>query len=136
MTMIIIITPAQVYIKAKETVFDKGVFAGKSFKAGELIEVCSVVEFPSPDKIKGLPKKFEKILFKWRLLTDGANVEKYCFVLGNAGLYKDDFESFNVQCKADENKGILGFFATRDIAKDEELVMSSRWRVKVENLST
>lgn len=132
--MTVIITPPQVYVKDKETVFDKGVFAAKAFKAGELIEVCAVVETPLLDKVKGLPKKFDKILFKWRFLTDGADVEKYCFVLGNAGLYKGDFEFFNIHCKADDTKGILVFFALRDIEKDEELVINAKWRVKVEQL--
>lgn len=132
--MAVIIPPPHAYVKTKETVFSRGVFAGRAFKQGELIEICPIVEFSLSEKTRDFPKRLERAVFKWRLLTGNSTISKYCLVLGYGAVYEASQDEFNMVCKSDENKGVIGFFALRDIAKDEELVMDHKWRVKVSQM--
>ena len=134
--MAIVIPPPHAYVMTKDTIYNRGVFAGRDFKEGELVEVCPILEFALSDKVKEFPRKIEKAVFKWRLLTGNSAVDKYCLVLGFAGAYKDTQEGFNLVCKSDEARAVIGFFALRDISKNEELLIDSRWRAKASQMIT
>ena len=129
--MTIVIAPPHAYLKSKDVIFNKGVFAGKDFQIGDLIEICPIVEFSFSEQTNGFPKKLQKVLFKWKLLTGSSQVEKYCLLLGFGSLYCASSEHFNLECKSDEEKAVVAFFALRHIKKNEELIMDSRWRVSL-----
>lgn len=132
--MTIVIPPPHAYVMTKETMFVRGVFAGRNYKAGELVEICPVVEFSLSEKTKDFPKKLEKAVFKWRLLTGNSLLAKYCLILGYGAIYAESQDFFNIDCRSDEEREVIGLFAIRDIAKDEEMFIDPRWRVKVDQM--
>jgi len=113
------ISPADVYIKDTGTIKGRGVFAGKAFSAGELVEACPVIVLLRP--LDELPPRIKTIVFSWGSLTDTA--PSNALSLGYGSLYNHDNPA-NLRYEAVPDNEALHYIAVRDIKKDEELTVN------------
>lgn len=96
----------------------RGVFAAQNIKAGEVIEVCPVIEIP-PSEIEFLKKTLLlNYYFVW-----GKGEEKRAICLGFGSLYNHSYEPNATYMKHLENETIH-FNAITDIQKDEEITVN------------
>lgn len=98
----------------------RGVFAGRSYRAGEVIEVCPVIRLPtSPEGAGG--KALEHYVFQW-----GEGTGELAVALGYGSLYNhssDPNARFNPRASRDD----IVFRALRDIEAGEQVFIDYRW---------
>lgn len=95
----------------------RGVFAGRLFRRGEVIEVCPVLRLPSGMPPDGL----EYYVFKW-----GTEGKELAIALGYGSLYNhspDPNAAFTTRYARAE----VVFRATRDIAAGEQVLIDYGW---------
>ncbi len=115
------IHPPSAYVKETGTARGRGVFAGRAFATGEVVEACPVVLFdPLPDR--RLPLEIKRIVFGWGKLL-GLSVRRPAIVLGYGSLYNHSNPA-TMLCQADPDNRILRYVAIRDIGVDEELTIN------------
>jgi hypothetical protein len=115
------IVPPDVYIKHTGTQRGRGVFAGRAFKQGEVVENCPVVPFdPLPER--RLPLDIKRIVFGWGGLL-GLKRVRPAVVLGYGSIYNHSNPA-SLRCQADAEIFVLRFIAVRDITADEELTIN------------
>jgi hypothetical protein len=116
-----LIVPPAVYIKDTGTPRGRGVFAGRAFKQGDVVEDCPVVPFdPLPDR--RLPMDIKRIVFGWGNLL-GLQRRRPAVVLGYGSMYNHSNPA-SLRCEAVAGNLVLRFVAVRDIAADEELTIN------------
>lgn len=96
----------------------RGVFAGKPFKKGDIVEVCPVII----DKRSLIDAKSNLINYTFSAGKDG-DVENVAIAFGYGSLYNHS-DSNNVRWQVDPGKKIITFEALRGINKDEELLVT------------
>lgn len=95
----------------------RGVFAGRAYRRGEVVEVCPVIRLPSGTPPAGL----EYYVFKW-----GAAGDELAVALGYGSLYNHSptpNATFAVRPARDE----VVFRAARDIAAGEQVLIDYGW---------
>ena len=116
-----LIQPPAVYIKETGTPRGRGVFAGRAFKQGDVVEACPVVPFePLPGR--QLPMDIKRIVFGWGKLL-GLQHRRPAIVLGYGSIYNHSNPA-GLRCEADAPNRILRFVAVRAIDADEELTIN------------
>ena len=116
-----LILPPAVYIKETGTARGRGVFAGRAFKQGEVVEACPVVLFdPLPGRL--LPLDIKRIVFGWGKLLR-LQRPRPAIVLGYGSIYNHSNPA-GLRCEGDAATSVLRFIAVRDIGADEELTIN------------
>ena len=95
----------------------RGVFAGRSFRRGEVIEVCPVIRLPPGVPPDGL----EHYVFKW--VAEGTEL---AIALGYGSLYNHSPDP-NAAFTTRPARGEVVFRATRDIAAGEQVFIDYGW---------
>jgi hypothetical protein len=115
------IVPPAVYIKDTGTPRGRGVFAGRAFNQGEVVEECPVVPFdPLPDR--RLPQEIKRIVFGWANIL-GLKRLRPAIALGYGSMYNHSNPA-SLRCQGDAKRLVLQFIAVRDIAADEEMTIN------------
>ena len=99
----------------------RGVFANRDFKKGELIEICPVVIL---DELES--KKIDETALKHYVYIWNREPETYAICLGNGSIYNHS-DNPNIEFEKDLDNLCIKFFATKDVAKDEELLHDYGW---------
>ena len=100
----------------------RGVFAGRPFAKGEIIEVCPVLTVTGPIEKACRGHALERYFFFW----EGTEEEMVAVAFGFGSLYNHSPEwnaSFKVRKKTKE----LVFRAARDIAEGEQIFINYDW---------
>lgn len=92
----------------------RGVFAGRKYRKGEVIEVCPVIALPEAPG--GM---LERYVFRWG--EDGVAV-----ALGYGSLYNHSAEP-NAKFAVRESRAEVVFRALRDIAVGEQILIDYGW---------
>ncbi|HEX7042906.1 MAG TPA: SET domain-containing protein [Patescibacteria group bacterium] len=96
----------------------RGVFANQDIKAGQVIEICPVIEFPKKDLEHLRQTILRNYYFQW-----GKGNETVAACLGFGSLYNHSYEPNATYMKHWEN-ATIHFNAIKDIAKDEEITVN------------
>ncbi len=123
--------PAQLVVPAAcvrdtGTEIGDGVFALRSFKPGEVVEICPVILLTmSPQKVPDdFPRALTTRLFAWGNLTGGQYGGcTQALALGLGSMYNHDNPS-NMCYEAIREGALLRFVAVRGISVDEELTIN------------
>ena len=129
--MISKIEPPVIYVADTGTRRGRGVFAARSFVAGEVVEVAPVVIVPEVEVKTRLPanvkvtihyvREVEVLVFDWSYL---ANVPKTsALALGYGSLY-NSANPANMRYEAVAAESVLRFVAVRNIGAHEELTIN------------
>jgi hypothetical protein len=113
------ILPPSVYVKETGTVKGRGVYAGRNFSKGELIEAAVVLILTRP--FSDLPPRIRRIVYNWGALTKGAKSSG--LIYGYGSLYNHNNPA-NMRFEANGQEDIMYYFAAQDIMKDEELTVN------------
>jgi SET domain-containing protein len=111
--------PPSVYVKDTGTPKGRGVFAGRAFGAGEVVEECPVVLIRKP--YEGLHKELKTFVFYWEV--PGSRAATQALALGYGSLYNHANPS-NMRYEPDGEALLMRFVAVRDIRPDEELTIN------------
>lgn len=96
-----------------------GVFAGRDFQAGELVEVCPVIVMEGPDERDHLDRtRLFNYYFAW-----GKQEEKVAIALGYGSLYNHSYCP-NADHITDFSADEVRVYAYRPIRKDEEITIN------------
>jgi hypothetical protein len=127
------VVPPAVYVADTGTAKGRGVFAARSFAAGEVVEIAPVVIVAAPvttTTVRPPPnvkvdvrfvREFKVLVFSWAHL---AKVPNTCaLALGYGSLY-NSANPANMRYEADASESIIRFIAVRDIRADEELTIN------------
>ena len=115
------INPAVAYVKDTGTASGRGVFAARTFKAGETVEICPVVVV---NKLASdLPPEVGCIVFGWSYLVTRQVGPLTAIALGYGSLYNHDNPA-NMRYEADDHLKALRYIAVRDIVQHEELTVN------------
>src|SRR5438067_1401753 len=107
------IKPPSVYVKETGTNLGRGVFAGKAFTEGEVVEVAPVLPLALPhDK---LPQGIKQRTFAWGYLT-GQRQPIEALAFGYASMY-NSANPANMRYEADGAQSTLRFIAVRAIER-------------------
>lgn len=98
----------------------RGVFAGRDFRVGELIEVCPVLVLPPGTDEKDL-SGLGAYVFAW-----GAAQDRLAIALGYGSLY-NHAEDPNAEFDPRHGRCELAFRATRDIVAGEQILIDYGW---------
>ncbi|MBA4187298.1 MAG: SET domain-containing protein-lysine N-methyltransferase [Planctomycetaceae bacterium] len=111
--------PPALYVR-KVRGMGRGVFAGRAFRKGEIIEVCPVIRLPNPTA--GLPGGgLEHYVFKW-----GTGGVELAVALGYGSLYNHS-PNFNARFTPRTARDDIVFRAARDIAVGEQILIDYEW---------
>ena len=105
------------YVKDTGTIRGRGVFAGRKYAKGELVEVAPVIVFNACV----LPRIIANILYHWEQQTKERNTR--AIALGYGSLYNHDNPS-NLSYTVDAAARVIRYTAVRQIAADEELTIN------------
>lgn len=111
------VSPAPVYVDDTGTAKGRGVFAGRSFRSGEVVEMAPVIVF----RVCDLPRIVATILFQWEPHPKGSGLRAIAF--GYGSLYNHANPS-NMRYDPDVAAAAIRFTAVRDIASGEELTIN------------
>jgi SET domain-containing protein len=98
----------------------RGVFAGRAYRKGEVIEVCPVLVLPPETEEKGLGG-LAAYVFAW-----GAAGDRLAIALGYGSLYNHSPDP-NADFAPRHGRGELVFRATGDITAGEQILIDYRW---------
>jgi hypothetical protein len=107
--------PPALCIRDSGTARGRGVFAGRAFRAGELVEASPVVVLDAP--FDALPPALRRMVFAW------PGSSRHALALGYGSLY-NGANPANLRFERDTVHGAIRFFAVRDIAVGEELTIN------------
>lgn len=106
------------YIKNTRTAKGRGVYAGRQYHKGEVIEISPVVAFQA--KYSSLPLNIYRILYDWE---GTGKIPTSAIALGHGSLFNHDNPA-NMRFKVQYKKKQITYIAVRDIALDEELTIN------------
>lgn len=98
----------------------RGVFAGRAFRTGEIIEVCPALVLPdgtAEEALCGL----QQYVFKW-----GPAEDRLAIALGYGSLYNHSQDP-NAAFQLRDARGEIVFRAVRAIAVGEQILIDYRW---------
>jgi len=95
----------------------RGVFAARSFRAGEVIEVCPVIALSSDDAAKLDETPLYDYYFGWGAENKGAAI-----ALGFGSLYNHSYAP-NAVYRKSEADGTISIIAVKSIAPDDEITI-------------
>lgn len=110
-------TPPTDLVVRKIRGMGRGVFAGRMFRRGEVIEVCPVLRIASGTSPVGL----EYYVFKW-----GTEDKELAVALGYGSLYNHSPKP-NAAFTTRYARGEVVFRATRDIDAGEQIFIDYEW---------
>ncbi|MFL5330837.1 MAG: SET domain-containing protein [Gemmataceae bacterium] len=99
----------------------RGVFAGRNFRKGEIIEVCPVIPMKAREANACGDTILDDYFFEW-----GPKGNDYAILMGYGGLYNnsdDPNATYDGRLKRLE----MVFRALRDIKKGEEILINYNW---------
>lgn len=96
----------------------RGVFAGKDFRKGQVIEKCHVIVLPTRDMDILDKTKLYDYYFLW-----GKKLNQAAIVLGYGELYNHSYKS-NASFRCDMKNNRMVFVSVRDIKKGEEITIN------------
>jgi uncharacterized protein len=96
----------------------RGIFSSADIRAGELIETVEVIVIPHQE----LASLEETILGEY-YYTWGEDAGDGALALGFASLYNHSYRP-NARFVKDFERGVIEFFAVRDIGRDEEITIN------------
>jgi SET domain-containing protein len=99
----------------------RGVFAGRAFRAGEVIEVCPVIPLPVGTDEAALPGELPRYIFKW-----GNGDEALAIVLGYGSIYNHSTDP-NAYFAPRTARREMVFRAARRIAAGEQILVDYGW---------
>lgn len=102
--------PCDNIVKDTGTAKGRGVFAGRAYYAGELVETSPVIAFEGP-----VPDTVSKFCYNW---PNGSAI-----ALGQGTLFNHESKS-NLSYKQFHDENVIRFYAARRIAKGEELTIN------------
>ncbi len=108
------------YIK-KVRGMGRGVFAGRQFLAGEIIEICPVIALPKGTDENNVEGSLAHYVFKW-----GKNDDALAVALGYGSLYNHSANP-NAAFQPRFSKDDIVFRALRVIEPDEQIFVDYRW---------
>jgi SET domain-containing protein len=111
--------PPSVYVKDTGTPRGRGVFAGRAFGAGEVVEECPVVLLRKT--YEGLHKELKTMVFYWDQPEGSASTQ--ALALGYGTLYNHSNPA-NLRYVTDRDDLLIRLIAVRDIHPDEELTIN------------
>ena len=103
-----------IYIEDTGTILGRGVFAGREFFAGDLVEICPIVLLDL--KTQPFPGVIRRLMFNW-------SKTHVALALGYGSLYNHSDQPNLTFQRGPENLTIT-FSALRDIAAGEQLTIS------------
>ncbi len=98
----------------------RGVFAGRSFDTGELIEVCPVLVLP-PEAATTSTDGLRAYVFLW-----GAAGDRLAIALGYGSLYNHS-PNPNAEFCPHHGRGEIQFWCLRRIAAGEQILIDYQW---------
>jgi SET domain-containing protein len=101
---------------AASPIHGNGVFAGRPFAAGEVVERCPVIVCPPPEEALIEQTRLRGLYFTWE--DDGV-----ALALGYGSLYNHSWEP-NAAYELDYRRGLACFRAVRPIAPGEEVTIN------------
>jgi SET domain-containing protein len=99
----------------------RGVFAGRRFRAGEVIEVCPVLLISESMERKCRDEIIDKYIFEWDKTGDVAAI-----AFGFGSLYNHSADP-NATFGRRKRDKVIVFRATRTIAKGEQIFVDYDW---------
>jgi uncharacterized protein len=105
------------YVKNTGNIKGRGVFAGRRFSIGELVEAAPVIVFEAGM----MPRILANILYDWERHTGEPKAR--AIALGYGSLYNHDNPA-NLKYIVDGPASVIHFVALRDIVADEELTIN------------
>lgn len=99
-------------IEVRPSRYGRGVFATRRFDEGELVESCPTVEVPGSD-VTGPLRDY---------IFSSVNEGHVVLVLGYGMLYNHSADA-NLEYLQGDDASTVDYYATRDIAKGEELTI-------------
>ncbi len=108
-----------VEVRYSDKIKERGVFALKNIKKGEIIEVSPLLLLPMSDK-----EHIEKT--KLRLYYFDLTNKHFAIVLGYGSMYNHSYDS-NAIYDLKAKKQIMEIKAVKDIKKDEEVYINYNW---------
>ncbi len=115
------IVSADIYIKETHTDKGRGVFAGKDYAAGDIVEICPVVILHRP--FNELPSPLKTLVYDWGNLTTPNSEWGFGLVLGNGSMYNHSNPA-NLQYEAIIEGPFMRYIAATAIARDQELTIN------------
>ena len=102
------------------TVKGRGVFAGRTYVSGEIVEISPIMEIVVP--WDDLPRAVQLVVYEWGYLCGDKrpNVRGVAFGVGSLFNHQDDP---NLSYAADVSRQAMVYTARRDIAVGEELTI-------------
>ncbi len=115
-----VISPSDKVYLSKSAISNagRGIFASVAIKAGEVIEICPVIEFPKKDLRFLKQTLLRNYYFMW-----GEGLQTVAVCLGFGSLYNHSYDPNATYMKHLEDETIH-FNAIKDIAKDEEITVN------------
>ena len=113
-------TPVPPLYVRKTRGMGRGVFAGRAYRKGEVIEVCPVLTL-AEGTVEAALGALDRYLFKW-----GKAEDRLAIALGYGSLYNhspDPNARFTPRIATDE----IVFRALRDIAEGEQILINYHW---------
>ena len=114
------IVPVEGYIKETGTEKGRGVFAGRNFCKGEIIEIAPVIVMRRP--FKSVPPVLQMVVFNWGVLAKLPRPAS-AVVLGYGSMY-NHANPANMRYFANPEDETMHYVAVTDVAKDEELTVN------------
>jgi uncharacterized protein len=105
------------YIKDTGTIKGRGVFAGRRFAKGEIVEIAPVIVFNACE----LPRILANVVYHWEQQTKEPKTR--AIALGYGSMYNHDNPS-SLSYTANAKERVICYTAARDIARDEELTIN------------
>ncbi len=96
---------------------DRGAFALKNFKNGEIVETCPVIRLTPRERKRCKGTVLELYIYPWRSTRSGS------LVLGYGSIYNHSFEP-NADWKQNFKSGTMVYRAIRPIKKGEEITVN------------
>lgn len=114
-----LLTSDKVYIsKSKIPNADRGVFARRDIKKGEIIERCPIIEVPKNDT-----SNLKKSVLVTYFFYFGKNKEQVAIALGFGSIYNHSYKP-NAIYKIKPREKTIGFIALDDIKKNDEITFN------------
>lgn len=96
---------------------DRGVFALKNFKSGEIVESCPVIWLTPKERKRCKGTILEHYIYPWRSTRSGS------MVLGYGSIYNHSFKP-NADWKQNFTLGTMVYRAIRPIKRGEEITVN------------
>ena len=121
---------ASLYVKNTRTM-GRGVFAGRPFQKGEIIEICPVLTVTDPIEKACRGHALERYFFFW----EGTDEAMVAVAFGYGSLYNHSPE-WNASFKIRKKSKDIVFRAARDIAEGEQIFINYDWEKEAYDFKT